>query len=210
MRDIKISSGLTYVIAVLSVVVPPALLILYLKNHNKWTDEQAFQKKYGAMLAGAKVDWKENKKSILLMPSFFYLRRMVFAATCIFLHDFFWMQIAVSMFLTTTAMIALLWTLPHEERSQTKIESMNEASTLIVLILVMMFSDFVPNPWTRYRVGHAFNAVILIHIAILLLINLVNIVKNLISWIRQKFAKCKSKAITNSNSTEVQNQDPPQ
>ena len=107
MQDVQINSGLSYVTAVLLVAVPVALIILYLKNHDKWTDEKKFQEKYGALLSGAKVDWKENKKSIMLMPSFFYLRRMIFAATCIFMHSFFWGQIAVSILLTKIAMIGI-------------------------------------------------------------------------------------------------------
>ena len=84
------------------------------------------------------------------MPNFYFVRRAVFAATCIFMHSFFWGQIAISFCLSTAALIGLEWTHPYQEFGKTKIESMNEAFTLIALNLAMMFSDFVPNPWTRY------------------------------------------------------------
>lgn len=41
-RDVIINEGLIYMTSVLLIAVPPAIIVLYLKKHDKWTNEQEF------------------------------------------------------------------------------------------------------------------------------------------------------------------------
>ena len=68
-------------------------------------------------------------------------------------------------------MILLQWTRPLESNFATNMETFNEVITLLVLYLLMCFSDFVGDPTMRNECGKAFIAIVvfyaLVHITFL-------------------------------------------
>ena len=59
-------------------------------------EEEIFREKYGTLYEGLQLDMQENKrKSALIYPFLFILRRLLFTASVIFMADFTWSQIAL-------------------------------------------------------------------------------------------------------------------
>ena len=74
--------------------------------------------------------------------------------------------------MTTMIIIVILWFRPLDNLFSTKMEVFNESINLVVLYLLMTFSDFVRDPKTRSDIGTFYIAVIIafasVHIVFML------------------------------------------
>ena len=75
---------------ILVIAVPFLLFVpLYCKRRQKWSTE-AFQKVYGALLEGTRVDLRQKEVKgnwvMLLVPTIFFFRRLVFISSIILLR----------------------------------------------------------------------------------------------------------------------------
>ena len=69
--------------------------------------------------------------------------------------------------MTTVLMIIFLqWTKPLESEFATNMETFNEFVSLMILYLLMCFSDFVGDPMIRNDCGKAFVAVFIFYVAV--------------------------------------------
>ena len=76
---------------ILIVVVPFFIFVpLYLKRRDKWSTD-VFQKVYGALLEGTRVDLREKEVKgnwvMLFVPTIFFFRRLVFISSIILLRE---------------------------------------------------------------------------------------------------------------------------
>jgi len=56
-------------------------------------------------------------------------------------------------YLSTAMVIYLLWFWPFADNFFTRIEVMNEVTSILMLYLMLVFSDWVPDPEVRYTFG---------------------------------------------------------
>lgn len=59
-------------------------------------------------------------------------------------------------YLTTGIVIYLLWCWPFADNFFTRIEVMNEVTSMLMLYVMLVFSDWVPEPLVRYDFGWIF------------------------------------------------------
>ena len=138
-------------------------------------DEEQFTKKYGTLYEGLQLDMEENKrKSALLFPSLFIVRRLAFTAVVVWLDWFVWAQIAMQFASCVIMLIYFGHVWPFETHVITKLEMFNEVTTICLGYMMLCFTDWVGRAATRYMVGWVFIAVVCLH----LLAHLIMLVRN--------------------------------
>ena len=89
----------------------------------------------------------------------------------VFWLEFLWGQVAVQLMVSVSMMILLQWARPLDSALANNMETFNEVATLLVLYLLMCFSDFVASPETRNDCGKVFIALVaiyaIVHFAVL-------------------------------------------
>ena len=143
-------------------------------------EDEEFQKKYGTLYEGLCLDMEDSKRrTALLFPVFFVIRRLLFVASAIWLDGFIWSQIAIQFFVSVWMIIYLFHYWPFENRIFTILEVVNEVTTVLLLYHMLCYTDFVPDPWTRYIMGWSFILVtcgnLIIHVTLLARNSLVNL-----------------------------------
>ena len=85
--------------------------------------------------------------------------------------EFFWGQVAINLFATVLMVILLQWSKPLATDFANNMETFNEVITLLVLYLLMCFSDFIVDPVVRDKCGKVYIAILifyaLVHIVLL-------------------------------------------
>ena len=67
-------------------------------------------------------------------------------------------------------MIYLLSVWPHDDPFATKVEVFNECTQVVLLYGLLLFTDFVPDPNTRYLIGWTYCGVMFGNIGVHLII----------------------------------------
>ena len=108
---------------------------------------------------------EENKrKSALLFPFLFLLRRLAFTAVVIWFDYFVWGQIAMQFSSCITMVIYFGFVWPFESHTITKLEIFNEIVAINLCYFMLCFTDWVSEANTRYLVGWVFIGVICSHL----------------------------------------------
>ena len=123
---------------------------------------------YGALLDGTKIKSKKKSRWILLLPAFFFVRRIVFTLSVLLIRDFLWAQLAIQFAFSILMIIYLMHVWPLETPFATKMEVYNECTIIVLSYGLLCFTDFVVDPVMRYELGWYYMAAsvtnILVHI----------------------------------------------
>ena len=180
------SNIMAYCMLALCVGLPVVLLIHGIMLRKKW-ESDLFLQKVGTWVQGMKLDDPDYVKPILFFAELFFIRRMILCATLIFWTEFFWGQVAVQFMISTIIIIVILWFRPMESIFATKMELFNECTNLMVLYLLMIFSDFVRDPETRSNVGTFYICVIIAFAGVHIIFMLYDSFKQLYWRARRRF-----------------------
>ena len=131
---------------------------------------------------------------IMAVPLSFFLRRITFVLSALFLGNFLWAQLAILIMISIFMIILLLWWSPLESRFATFMEILNEETILLLSYLLMCFTDFVSEPEIRSYVGYVYICVAILNITVHLVCLLLATCIKIKSFCRRKF--CKPKPIT--------------
>ena len=96
---VKYSQVLTILSLVLLVAIPVFLLVLYYRNFAILANP-SFKAKYSSALEGTKYDSsKKPSKWILIYLAFFFVRRIIFAVSVVYLRSL-WVQVSIQILLS--------------------------------------------------------------------------------------------------------------
>ena len=158
---------LAIIFIVLCCVLPIFMIIQYARKVNDWNREE-FKARYGTLLENSNLEYKGSKWLVLLVPMSYFLRRLLFCLVLVFWVDVFWPQVAIQLMASTCIIILLQWNRTLTSNFATNMETFNEVISLIILYILLCFSDWVPDPETRNDCGKVFIAVVgfylLVHI----------------------------------------------
>lgn len=93
----------------------------------------------------------------------FVFRRIIFMVLSILLMHLPVFQLMATFYVCTAQVIYLLWFMPFEETLVNLLEVMNEITTISMLYVMLTFSDWVPSPELRYKLGWAFIGVLVLN-----------------------------------------------
>ena len=169
LREVKYSTTL----AILSLIVLGAfttfLTVFYWTNFSK-LKQKSCRDRFGAGVAGTKVDVTIPKRSILAYPVIFFGRRIIFALSAIYLREFFWGQIFIQItifFLVTGYQVHLKYL---ESPFENRLELMNECTIMLLTYGQLHFTEYMPEPDTRNSVGYLYIGVVLTNVGIHMII----------------------------------------
>ena len=158
-------------ISVLLVGLPVFILVWYQCKVDNLEDD-AFIESYGDIYDGLVLSGdKETRRIALFYPFWFVMRRLTFSLVCILAPKELWLQIAVNFVVSMVNLCYLVKYKPFEDKRMVKLEIMNEATNFILLYHVILFTNFVPDPETRYGLGWSFifftTANMMVHLSLL-------------------------------------------
>ena len=138
------------------------------------------------MLEGTNQRWKSGKWMLLFIPMMFFIRRLIFVLSAIFWKEFFWGQVALQYAICTAMIIFLQWSEPLDTKFDNRLETFNECVTVVILYLMMSFTEFVPLVEDRDMIGDYYIAVILFFVSVHMLLLLVGMAMSIKQWIKRK------------------------
>ena len=158
---VNISNYIAYVLFGLVIAVPLLLCTIAIYKRKSWQDDEGFGNKYGAFLSGTRTDKPGHYIPVLIFSMVFFVRRLLLSLTLVFWMEFFWGQVALQFGLSTMLIIVIHWTRPLDSDFATRMETFNECTNMVVLYMLMLFSDFVDKPETRSQIGLLYIGVII-------------------------------------------------
>ena len=171
----KYSMTLSLTAVIVCLLAPPLMIVLSWRRHEVWNLPN-FNAKYGSLLAGIALNNnKISKLTILMIPTAFFLRRVLLVVTILFVNSF-----VLSMTLMQATSVGylgfLLRTMPLDSRRANFTEVFNEICTLLLLYTIMLFTHFVPEATMRYSIGNAYIVItvgnMIVHIIIISVISI--------------------------------------
>jgi hypothetical protein len=151
--------------------LPCFILIFYCRNFDCLEDEE-FIEKWGAVYEGL-----EYMRASLFANVIFVLRRMLFAYTCIKLSDSLWLQISMSMVVTTLAASYHVHYKPYEELLLDRLEIFNEVTIILLFSFVYCFTSLTRQE-THDTIGIFFMTIIAGNISVHLYFIFSNIIRD--------------------------------
>jgi hypothetical protein len=122
-------------------LVLPPLVVIFLACNSRNLHQEQFQKSYGEFYSGYRSDIWSTKWFL----SFFFLRRLVFAVSTIYLKDQPTIQIQLYTLLSLLNVIAIAFFKPFEGQRVNYLEIFNELTILTVGTHLFIFTQFVPD-----------------------------------------------------------------
>ena len=160
---------LSNVLAVIIVSIVGATLLLLIfwlcRNRNKMNDKK-FKERTGALVESTNTEKK--KWSLIAVLTMFFLRRITFVMSVIFLEEFVWGQIAIQTFTSLGMMMLIQWHQPFESSFDNKLEVFNELCVLLLTYYAICFTDFILDPEVKNDLGYSYiginSIMILVHL----------------------------------------------
>lgn len=107
---------------------PLFIVMFYCVFNFKRLEEPKFKRTFGSIYEGLKT----YRYSSMAFNIIFVLRRFLFAMTCLYLEDYLFLQMIISIYATTFSGCYLLHFVPFEEPLQHRLEVFNEVTTILL------------------------------------------------------------------------------
>lgn len=157
----RIGSVLDWVVCLLYTgsifLIPFFMVAFYLYRFKDWQNEE-FDAKFGAPLDGL----KKERKSSLIFPVYFVIRRVSFALVSITLFNHVILQLAIHWAMSTFAFGYLATFMPYEDSLTCRLDIFNEMVTILVIDICFIFTPLDPDAQRQYRFGYVFIAVVVL------------------------------------------------
>ena len=157
--SVKFSNALS----VLFIVIACVTLIVYIAGYCRMQKElraKTFGEKFSPLLEGTKYERKEPKSNIILVPVYFFMKRLILVAILIFAREFVWVQVALLNHMAIATLIFTLWFMPLESKLSNLVEAFNECTVLLLTYLLWSFAHIVREPETLFDLGYVVMGVI--------------------------------------------------
>ena len=154
--SVKASNAIACILLLTAITVPLFLLCFYLRRKDNWSDER-FQETHGTLFEGLKIESKVvSKKMIVLYIMSFFLRRVAFVMTVIFMQDYIWFALCVQMYFTFGLLVLLFTWKPLEDKREFRVEVFNELTILLLSYTLISFTNFIHDAEFKNTVGYAY------------------------------------------------------
>ena len=107
--------------------------------------KQNFMNTYGGPLS----EFDLRKPIIIWYPSYFTLRRFIFVAVSLYLWEYPMTQLSFRMLMALIGFVILSQVRPYENPRTTSMEIMNEATSVLLIDLMFIFTDVLNEKNTR-------------------------------------------------------------
>ena len=187
------------VMLTVTAVSPIFFVAFYMCNKQKWEDEH-FETKWGAVLEGLKKD----KKSSLIYPVFFLIRRIIFVVSAVYLRHFLLFQICTQLFSLWFSINYLLEFRPFEDALTMNLELMNEFTCAILMYHVLVFNPaFVADDQPREVLGYSFILIVCLNVAVHVYFLCRTVYTEASQKIKELIFKCRQKKLASQSTKSL-------
>ena len=159
LSSMSVSDHLSFVV-IEYLILLPLICAIYIVCRRKKLHKKKYKKTCGEFLDGTKYEKRGHWKSALTIALVFFVRRALLCFVLVVSHDFLWGQIAQALMITTMMIIFLQWFGPLQNSKSVTLETFNEIINLMILYLLMCFSEFIGNPNMKRILGFLFIATV--------------------------------------------------
>ena len=136
----------------------PIYICFYYHYNMMILDDTDFKLRYGSLYDGMDLKYdpefqKNTRKVSIWFPLSFILRRIAFMAAAFCLSKWPVFQLMTLFYVTTAMIIYLMWFSPFADPFYTKVEVMNETTTIFLLYSMLCFTDWITSPEDRFNYG---------------------------------------------------------
>jgi len=103
------------------------------------------------------------------------------------------LQLLVTYLVTTTVILYLLYFWPYESTFDTLSEILNEVTTLLMLYIMLSFTDWQIDEQLVYFLGYVFSAIMLLNFLAHFAALMVGTVKSIVQKGKRQWNKCKAR-----------------
>ena len=122
---------------------------------------EKYGEEFSPLLEGSRYGRFKSRWFIILIPVYFFMKRLILIAILIFASDCIWVQIALLNSMALATIIFTLWYMPWESRRDNYLEAFNEFTVLLLTYHLWSFANIVREPETIYDIGYVFIGVTL-------------------------------------------------
>ena len=152
---VRVSFYASTVSLIILALLPIFFVIFYCIRRDKWSEE-AFRNMYGALLEGTKVTTQRGNLAILLVPTIFFYRRLIFISSIILLKDNIFVLILIQTCMVQLQLLVLHSLRIFESKAALWKQTLDECTYLLLIYVLMLFTDFVPDPEQRNLIGRVY------------------------------------------------------
>ena len=170
----------------------PIWVYCILSGTTNWHRLQ-FERKFGTLFMDLRKKGA-TKKQLSRFSMFFYLRRLLIVVSLMWFQGFLVVQFFIYIKLLIVNVILLLYIKPYTTKGQNLMETINEVVAMLIMYHMFMFTDFVPDPTTRFQLGFSCIVFIAVHLLMNLSVIIVGSIKHTKNRcrVRQALKKAKS------------------
>ena len=116
---------------------------------------------------------------------------MTLSFVLIYLQHVIWAQLAIQFMSSTWMIIMLQWFKPLDSNWAVWVETVNEYTTLILLILLMCMTNFLPDLNVKHEIGTVYIVIICIFLTFHLIPIILKVIKQLRMLVMRLFNRLK-------------------
>ena len=153
----RINASLTIIILVIYGLFPVYGVVHFCMKF-KQLEQTKVKIKFGEFFVGMNI----KSRSMVIYWASDLIRRAIIAVVVVFATHVLWLQLVVTIWSSIVIMITAGYTRARLSTFDRKMDIFNEIKLLMVTYHIMMFTPFVPDPETKWRIGYSCSAVIVI------------------------------------------------
>ena len=141
---------------------------------------------FGALLEGTGVDYRGSSLVMLLVPTVFVYRRLIFISSIILLGDNIFFLILIQISMVQFQLFVLHSLRVFESKVALWKQTQDECTYLLLLYVLICFNDFVPDPELRSQLGYVYISIMFSNIGV----HFINLIRSTISLFILSLKRC--------------------
>ena len=190
--SLTLESLISVFTALLFLMLPFLQFALLVMVRGRIIRDECFRRKIISFFEGLRF----QQVDVFIFASFILFRKTALAVIIVFsAESSFIFQINVLFIMSMALSIYMQHRNPFVLKEKLRISIFNEEVFLLCLVVILLFSDFVESPHTRYSIGWAYLALVTLCLLINLSLMVKNMAKSFSAYCKEKIANKKQKSI---------------
>ena len=125
----------------------------------------------------------------MLVPMIFFYRRLLFVYSALLLGNYLLVQLVIQISMIQFYLTILHSFRPQESRMSLHKQTFDECTYIILIYLLMCFTNFIPDPVIRSKLGVAYNSVMLSNVGFHLIMMVYSSIQSIVLMIKRIYAR---------------------
>ena len=131
----------------------------------------------------------KNEWSLMLVPMIFFYRRLLYVYSALLLGKYLIAQLFIQLFMILFYLTILHTFRPLESRKSLLQNTIDECTYLLLIYILLCFTNFIPDPEMRYNFGIVYIIVIFSNVGFHLILMINSSIKSLVLLVKRYKAR---------------------